>query len=91
MAEKPKPSCKRCGSAHFNFVPCGAVEVFEADQADKARRLQNLAQPIFRPRGNDWANRYGRHGYQQIAENVVVLKRPPLHSVKRPDYPKGAA
>lgn len=84
------PTCKRCQRQHFNFVPCAAVETFEADQADKARRLQNLAAPQLRPRESDWANRYKRHGYQQIAENVVVLKRPPLHSVTRPDFKQGA-
>jgi hypothetical protein len=83
------PTCKRCGNDHFNFVPCAVSETFSADQADKARRLQNLAQPVLRPRSNDWNNRYTRHGYQEIADGVVVLKRPPIHSVTRPDFKQG--
>lgn len=90
MADKPKPLCKRCNIHHFNFVPCAAVATFETDQADKARRLQNMAAPILRPRSNDWNNRYTRKGYVEIAPGVAVVKRPPLHSVTRPEFKQGA-
>jgi hypothetical protein len=86
-AMKQPPVCRKCGVTHFNFTDCAMAETFNAERGENARRLQNLAQPVLRPRANDWNNRYGQGDYQQTAPGVVVLKRPPLHSLSRPDRP----
>ncbi len=82
------PHCKKCDKDHFNFTPCAMVDTFEADRAEKARRLQNLAQPQLRPRGNDWGNRYGRGDYIQHGDtNVMVIRgRKAEHPIKSPTY-----
>jgi hypothetical protein len=84
---KQPPLCRKCSVAHYNFTDCAMAETFNADRGENARRLQNLAQPVLRPRANDWGNRYGKGAYQQLAPGVAVLKRPPIHSLSRPDRP----
>lgn len=85
------PTCKRCGRPHFNFVACQQADEFDEQQQARNQLRQRLAQPVFRPRENDWHNRYSRKGYVQIADGVAVLRRPPLHSVTRPDFDHGDA
>ena len=75
--------CKACGRAHYNFVACSQVKQFDAEQREQARIQRNLAQPVLRPRANDWNNRYGRGVYAQQANQVAVVKRRPLHADTR--------
>lgn len=82
------PRCKRCDREHFNFTPCEMVDQYETDRAEQVRRINNLNRPQFRPRENDWGNRYSRGDFAQLGDNnvMVIRGRKAEHPIKSPTY-----